>query len=248
MNTFSITNGANTYTFTDIGSLVGFEYPDTRISIEDVAGDQSSVYVNGKAGNRPLSWQAVIHTKENRRDLGKVARPGILKTLKFTTCDEVGALPALSLQAEIEINKIVMPYRNGRSVALIEAIAPDWRFYSQTLHAETITTNGDDTVANAGNEVSDPIFTITGPATTITITNLSTGQSFVISSILALGVVVVDTHSRTVTLDGVSTFSIFTGDFFKLLAGDNIIEFLVTSGSTGATALEVSYRDAYISI
>ena len=270
MENITLVNGDDQFVFNVIGeNPEGFEFPSTRISIEDVAGDRSAVYINSKAGRRRLSWQAVIETadiSQTRRDLVLVARPGNLKTLKFETCD------GLELQTEVEIENVIMPYKIGRTKCLIEAVAPDWRFYSQELHefetVQTVITGGlaipaaipydmsggevvsSTTVLNDGNEVSDPIFTIQGPGTSFTIGNQTTGGELVIDyELTSDDSIVIDVKNRTIILNGDTSIysALASGDFWSLAPGANIMRFIVT-GADVDTLLTVNWRDAIIGI
>ena len=263
-----IDSDSNQFICRDVGSLEGFEYPTTRLSIEDLAGDRSAVYVASKAGRRPLSWQGLLDTDfmEKRRDLQLVLRPDSVKTIKFTTCD------GLALQAEVAIEKLLMPYRAGRSMYLIEAVSADWRFYSQTLHefetGQTVITGGfgipaeipldmsggsyvlDNDILNAGTDTSYPTFTITGPGSTFTIGNQTTGGEMVITyTLTASDTIVIDVISRTIVLNGITNIysSLTTGDFWGLQPGANTIRFVVV-GLGVETLLNLVYRDAYMGI
>ncbi|MFA9228762.1 MAG: hypothetical protein ACEQR7_10100, partial [Agathobacter rectalis] len=127
LDSIQLINGNYNYTFEEIGDVTGFDYAETRLTIEDMAGDQSAEYVASKFGRRRLSWKAVL--KEDKidtiTDLQRALKQGNLKTIKFNP------YPRMELQADIEIDRFSMPYKNGRRIMLIEAIAPDWRFYSQ---------------------------------------------------------------------------------------------------------------------
>lgn len=245
----NLINGDDEFMFEDVGYMEGFEYPIAKPVIEDIAGPQSAVYITSKFGRRPLSWQGLISNDvfENRRLLLQACRQqGTIKTIEFSTCD------GLAIQADVEVSKIVMPYKNGRSAVLIEAITPDWRFYSQEEYtSESASTN--QTIDNAGNESTNPVFIINGPFTSVTITNLNNSRSFVITldeySGLSNGeYITVDCKNRTVKLDdGISIFSAFSGEFLDLEPGENTIQFSPVGGD-GNTTLETVYRDAFSGI
>jgi len=238
-----------TFTFYDnsngtiLRSFDGFEYPEVLASIEDVAGIGGAHYVNSKFGRRRMSFQGDLVGADKfsqRRDLLSVLRQrGTMKLFDVTTYDD------LTLEFEAEIIRLTMPYTHQVHGFLFELQAPDWRFYSQTEDTESFDANDEITITNDGTELTEPTFTITGPGTGIEVANVSTGEDFQISSLSAGEVVVVDVQARTVTLDGTSDFSVFTGDFWGLQPGDNITEFLVTSGSDSNTNLEIKYKDAY---
>ena len=132
MKSITITETSENITFTldenEIGTLEGWEYPSVRSVVEDISGSKSSVYVTSKFGRRRFSIQALVrHGLDDRRTMLKAMRQtGFLKLLKFKTLDD------LELQAEVEILNLIYPYTKVQKPFLIEMVAPDWRFYSQT--------------------------------------------------------------------------------------------------------------------
>lgn len=239
-------NGDDSFIFENVGYMEGFEYSSVRPVVEDISGPLSSIYITSKFGRRRLSWQSVIKDDvfANRRLLLQAARQqGIIKTIEFSTCD------GLLLQAEIEIANVIMPYKYGRSVVLIEAIAPDWRFYSQEEHVNN-SANAQQIINNAGNEDTDPVFRIFGPFTSVTINNLNTSESFTIAvdeyTEISVGEYVeINVKERTVKLnDGTSIYSAFDGEFFRLIPGNNTLQFSAV-GDDGNTSLRTTWRDAY---
>lgn len=260
MKTLKITDSQTTenFTFYDtqrsngaiLRTVDGFEYPSVRASIEDVAGRKSSVYVNSKFGNRVLTITAYLFGTDavscflRRRQLMEVIRQeGYMKLIEFTTLDNI------ALRFEAEITKLVAPYSKVNKPIMLDLIAPDWRFYSQTESTDTMLPGGVTVISNGGTEKTDPVLEITGPANSIQVSNLTTGESFTLSENLTAGqVLTINMKEQTVVL-GSSTnkFSIFSGDFFVLEPGNNSIEFLATS-TTGATKIDVIYRDAYLGV
>lgn len=226
---------------TILRSFDGFEYPEVLSSIEDVAGKGGAHYINSKFGRRRMSFQGDLVGDKftQRRNLLSVLRQrGTMKLFEVTSYDD------LTLRFEAEIIRLTMPYTHQVHGFLFELQAPDWRFFSQTEEVETITTGGSDNVTNNGTELTDVMFTLTGPGTSINIQNLSTGESLYVDDLSAGEVVVIDTLQHTVTKDGSNAYSIFSGDFFGLQPGVNNIGFDV-SGTTGDTELTLTYRHAY---
>lgn len=251
----------------------GFEYADVRESIDDVAGPYGSVYVNSKFGRRRVAIQGDLVSSDvyaKRRLLSKALRQtGVMKLVKFTTYDD------LHLQFECEVVKVVNPYTHKIHTFLIEMIAPDWRFYSQILSSHDVgqTTIGggasipatipwaiassissetdvSNIITNNGNETTDPIFTITGPGTSFLVRNETTEKEFTLSTTLEEGdEIVIDVKRRTIVLNGITNlYSSLSGELWSLIPGQNELRFLVSSGLTVATNLNVSYRDAYSGI
>lgn len=229
-----------------IREFEGFEYPDVRSAIEDVAGKQSAVHVTSKFGRRRLSVTGDIVGSDvfgTRRELFSVMRQtGQMKLVKILTYDN------LALQFEADIVKVVAPYNHKVQSFLIELVAADWRLYSQTLHEE-ISSSASQVIENAGNERTEAVFRIDGPFTEVELTNNSNSESFALE-IDGYGVeeghyIEVDCFNRTVKLDGVTPiYNAFSGEFFSLLPGENTLTFNVTGGS-GSTGLRTKWRDAY---
>jgi len=249
---------AKTFTFYDnangiiLREFEGFDYPAVREVIEDVSGPMSSVYITSKFGRRRFSWAGDIVDADvfsiRRQMLEPMRQQGTLKLITFTTYDD------LALQCYAEIVKVVNPYNHMLHSFLIEAIAPDWRFFSQTEHTND-SADVEQTLNNAGTEETDPIFYIEGPFTSATVANLSTSKEFTIENdgytdVAAAGEhVKINVATREVLLvdalgDETSIFSDFTGDFFTLIPGDNLIR--LTHSEVGA--MQSTWWDAYIGL
>lgn len=271
MNTLTLTNGAQTFIFSDIGKLEGFEYPSVINSVEDVAGRSGAYYVTSKLGRRRLSWQGLLRNDvlEQRRALERAIRAGNLKRLSFQTCDGV------SVYVDIEIERLTMPYHLGRTTYLIEAVAADWRFFSQvnnivSVYQQSIIGgvdipadipmefDGHDmtcdcpvpySVTNAGTEESPALFTIHGPGSRFTITNTSIGESFeIIRTITASDVITVNQETGEVLLNGTQPiYSSRHGVIFMIPPGENTFE-LIAVGQTSQTFFEVTFPDTYLGI
>jgi hypothetical protein len=254
-------------------SFEGFEFPDVRESIDDVAGAYGSVYITSKFGRRRVGITGDLVSDDVytlRKNLLTVLRQtGVIKLIKFTTYDD------MNLQFEAEVVNFKNPYTHMVHTFMIELIAPDWRFYSQEettreilqssvrggsaiptaipmsfgspMTAETDLSN---ILINDGNEVTDPVFTITGPGTNFIVGNITTDKQFTFDAALSEGdEVVIDVKNRTVVLNGVSnSYPDIAGDFWSLEPGENEIRFFVESGLTADTKLTVVYRDAYSGI
>lgn len=269
----------NAFTFYDnsLGTILrafeGFEYADVRESIDDVAGPYGSTYITSKFGRRRISISGDLVSSDVftlRQSLSKALRQtGIMKLVKFTTYDD------LNLQCEAEVVKVTNPYTHKVHSFLIEMIAPDWRFYSQELMSQdvgqTLVVGGtsipatipmgfpvpsdpeteiNNIINNMGNEVTDPVFTIHGPGTNFTIGNITTGEEFVLTTVLTnTDEVVIDVKARTIVKNGTDNlYTDFSGDFWSLIPGENELRFLVDSGLTTETNLNLSFRYAYSGI
>jgi len=279
MKRITITEQSDNNSFTlydnNLGSILrefeGFEFADVKYSIDDVAGPYGSTYITSKFGRRRLSLKGDLvgnNIFENRRLLFKALRQtGLMKLFTFTTYDD------LNLQFEGEVVRMINPYTHKIHEYLIEIIAPDWRFYSQTLKSfdmsQTVIQGGaaipaiipmsiplntdpetqvNNIVTNEGSEITDPIFTITGPGTGFTIRNETLDKEIVLSTVLADNTeqIIIDVKNRTVETEiGGNIYPDLTGEFWSLIPGENELRFFVGTGLTPDTNLNISYRDAY---
>ena len=229
---------------TILRSYEGFEYATVRNVIEDISGKGGATYITSKFGRRLISWSGDLVSDDVftlRRSLMAVLRQqGTMKLIKFTTYDD------LELQCEAEIIRVVNPYTHKIHSFLIEAMAPDWRFFSQE-EFETVVDDGFAEIAdNDGNEETDPTFKINGPGTSFIVTNNTTEKSFTIKRTIEEGdYIEVNVKDRTVKLNGTTLiYSNFEGDFIALEPGENEIEFNAVNGA-GTTSLSVFFRNAY---
>lgn len=112
----------------------------------------------------------------------------------------------------------------------------------------------DATVINAGDKDAWPVWTITGPGATIALRNLTTGEDIVFAS-TALGLgesVYIDTRpgAKTVTKnDGTNLWPDLdaTSSLWSLRPGDNAIRLEMSAATAGMSALQVNYRQRYLS-
>lgn len=254
-------------------SFEGFEYPEVRVSIDDVAGPYGSVYITSKFGTRRMGIIGDLVSSDVfalRRNLLTVLRQtGVIKLIKFTTYDD------MELQCEAEVTDFSNPYTHAVHTFKIELKSPDWRFYSQeeivreiaqtsvrggasiptaipmsfTLPSSGETDLGN-IVVNSGNETTDPVFTITGPGTNFIVGNTTNDTEFTLNYALSEGdEIEVDVKNRTVLLNGLTNvYPDFDGDFWSLSPGENEIRFFVESGLTVNTKLAIAYRHAYSGI
>ena len=228
-----------------IGTLEGWEYPTIISAIDDIPGNKGALYVNSKFGRRRLSIEGYIpgQTLAQRIAMGLALRQtGTIKTMTFTTLND------LALQAYVEVLSLDYKYSNKCTSFLIELVAPDPRFYSQTLHKNTLDKADSEVIANAGNEITSPSIKLLGAGSNWVISNTTTGKSFTFSSFIPISSVIIDCAQRTVLFNGVeSMFSSFDGDFFTLDPGNNTITTNVTGGNA-TTQITVYHRDSYITL
>src|SRR5690606_31323760 len=113
-----------------------WEYATPVVSVENVAGAQSSVFVNSKFGSRRLSFIGDLVREDvftqRREMLAAMRQTGELKLFECTTYDD------LEIRFEAEVLRLLNPYTHQIHTYLVELIVPDWRFYSQALHEQII--------------------------------------------------------------------------------------------------------------
>lgn len=271
MKQISLINGSKSFTWYDnangtiLREYEGFEFPQTIPLFENIPGKQGSFYAGSKFGQRRLAWVGDV-VGENRYSLRRQmltpTNQGTLKTLKFTTFDD------LELQTEVEIVQVRNPYTGKVHTFNFEAIAPDYRFYSQELialsTAPTVSVGGvalptvlpidfSNVVGvpklqadNDGDESTPPIFIITGPGTNFVLQNITTGEVLNINTTIGSGEqVTINVKERTVFLGNTNIYGLVSGTFWELQAGENEIHFNAQSGVGANTLLEVDYRHAY---
>lgn len=110
---------------------------------------------------------------------------------------------------------------------------------------------GSVTVDNDGDDTAFPVWTVTGPATAISLTNVTTGEVLVLSHTITIGdTVVIDTRERqqTALLNGTTNL---WGDLtdastmWALEPGSNDLTLMVT-GSTADTRVRMTYQPRYL--
>ncbi|NUP02056.1 MAG: phage tail family protein [Nonomuraea sp.] len=110
---------------------------------------------------------------------------------------------------------------------------------------------GEVTVNNPGDDVAYPVWTITGPATDVTLTNNTTGQVLTLNRTLSgTDTVVIDTRERqqSALLNGTTNLWPDLSDeseLWPLEEGDNDLD-LVVDGSTASTSVSMTYQPRYL--
>lgn len=277
MKLMSISNGTDTFDIInpnqgrEVRQLSGFEFPTVSNVIEDLPSRNGSLFVSSKLRRRRLSIDGGLVTSQmsqTRRDFVKTLQNTSLLDLYFTTNDN------LALQTKVAVDRLTMPQNSKTcrvSRYLMELIAPDFRFYDQTLKtaATTVTTipggapvpaavpapiAGGSTQSyilnNDGNYNTPPVFLIRGPGTNFIVQNITTGQSFNLNLTLSASQTVrIDTFDKSVIrLTNTNVFGNFDGSFFELVPGQNIIHFNAQTGVTGDTQLTTQWRDSYLGV
>lgn len=265
LETMTLVNTDSTeIVMSSVGNLQGIEYPEISSVVVSVPGRSGQFYLNSDYEKRVLSWDGLANTLAERRAILGI-QIGSLKTLKFNTCDN------LSLQADIEITRIIMPAKHGRQKYMIQALAPDYRLLGQELKtastAVTVVSGGTAlptalpmsfvnvsgtpslNIHNAGNAYAEPTFTVYGPGTGFVVQNQTTGAVFNLDITLLAGEsMVISVKNRTVLKGTTNQYGSFSGDFWELAPGNNQIFFNASSGTDVDTLLSISYRDSYLGV
>lgn len=83
-----------------------------------------------------------------------------------------------------------------------------------------------------------PVLTVTGPATSPSVTNITTGQTFAYDGTLVEGqTLVVDMNAQTAYLNGVNVLANVSGDWLYLAPGTNILSYSVTAGESPSATI-----------
>lgn len=250
-----------------LNGFQGFDYPNIKSAVADIPGRIGSALIASSYGRRIISWNGELVGSdvfgERRAMLSAMRQVGTMKLIEFTTYDN------LALQCEAEITKVDSPYNHMIQAFLIEAVAPDFRFYSQTLHEDSMAesqieggtsiptpvpidfdgsgSSGGLNIVNLGNEDTPISFTIKGPGEGFTVRNDTTQKQFRINYAISVGdEIVIDTKNKTVLLNGTyNIYSALEGYFWELVSGTNRIFFIADSDADENTLLEMRWRDAY---
>ena len=92
-------------------------------------------------------------------------------------------------------------------------------------------------VAGIGNAL--PVWTVTGPATNPTLTNLTTGRSITWTGTVPNGQkLVVDMSEQTAELNGANVYADISGDWIELTKGTNRLTYDAGGGATLASKIE----------
>ena len=250
-----------------LNAFEGFEFSEIKSVVDDVPGVIGSAFVASGNGRRPFSFAGEFIGNDrfsDRRDmLIPMRKNGHLKLVQFTTYDN------LALQCDADVTRVSNPYNNSIHAFLVQLVAPDYRFYSQTLHEDSMEESqilggtpiptpvpidfsgseetGGKIFANVGNDQAPVVFTIHGPGNGFTVRNDTLQQQFRINYELEIGdEVVIDTRNRTVILNGsYNIYSALEGYFWELEPGNNLVYFVADSDADENTILDLEYRDAY---
>jgi len=159
---------------------------------------------------------------------------------------------------------------SGLGIVTLRALDPFW--YPDTPSTDTFSTTGQTTtffpffplelaagaifetavINNPGDHTSWPIWTVTGPCTVLTLTNVTTGFVLEASVSLTNGeVIVIDTRPgyKTVTKNGANLFYTLssTSVLWGLTIGNNTVD-LRLDGSDVNSSVDIQYYPPYLSV
>lgn len=141
-------------------------------------------------------------------------------------------------------------WRDTTVVTEERAYTPGADFYDPFPTVSSSQVLGRVPVVNDGEVLTWPSWHITGPATVVTATNHTTGQSWILTFTLAAGETATVNTTPRPTARGplgqnlVGSFNWPTAYLWPLLPGTNDVEFTVAGAATG-TAIEMLYQARY---
>ncbi len=142
----------------------------------------------------------------------------------------------------------------GHGVLTAELHAADPRIYAltpQTTHIDTAigSPNGSAILLPAGESPSYPVYTITGPAHNPSFANSddSNRQFFLTVTMVPTDVLVIDTLTKSVLLNGVQRWDLMTsGSWHKLIPQTNNHITYTQTNSGAATHVDITFYDAWL--
>lgn len=111
----------------------------------------------------------------------------------------------------------------------------------------------DDSITNSGDDETWPVWTINGPGSAIILRNLTTEGSLALSTVLGVGEsIVIDTRPGYKTVTRQDSSNAFgdvdiTTEMWPLAIGSNAIRLEMSGADPGASALQVLWRQRYLS-
>lgn len=260
--------------------LQGFESPSTRISVIERGGEHGAYMASALYGARAITLEGTVHGdtvatfEDRRRDLQNILHIerdsyGIpkLKTLKFTTQDDLELQCAVNVASPLLMNKVNILHARFQ----INLVAPEYTLEAQTATTQNFTTptatgftwpfvwpvtwgtssGAAHVLTNNGNGYAYPTITFTGPLTNPRLLNTTTGEEMALTQTILSGqVVVITMRDRTIVQDGsINRISLKTAPstWWALVPGANSLNF-GTSSSSDIGTCTVSFRDAYVGI
>lgn len=134
-------------------------------------------------------------------------------------------------------------YANTQSIAIATAVSGGliWDEIGATWDSvgaiwEEGGTGGVTTVTVDGVDSAEPVWTVTGPATNPTLTNITTGQTIEWTGTVPDGqTLIVNMDEMTATMEGANVFQYISGSWVTLQAGNNRVSYTVTGATDPST-------------
>lgn len=130
------------------------------------------------------------------------------------------------------------------------AVATFFPFFPLRLSASAVFVN-DNSINNPGDLEAWPVWTISGPASNIVLSNLTTSESINLNTAIVSGsTITIDTRPGAKTVladDGTSLFPLMTptSSLFSLQRGDNHIQIAMDS-TTSTSSVRLAFRPRYL--
>jgi hypothetical protein len=258
-------------------NIRGLEFPSSRLSSYNRAGQDGIRITNHFAGERRITIEGVIRsdTCEEQQDFRQEIEQAVIMTrvnnvpvpkeLKFI--NQLGT----EFVINVEVVNFIMPLRNQFSDRfLIDMIAYDPYIRSTTLNSENLVTAtftgfiipfdipfwlgsgtlGDITITNGG-AATYPTITLNGPLTNPSVKNLTTGEFMKLNYTLTAGnQVVMDFENNTIVLNGTTNLigmKSAGSTWWQLANGNNTIR-LITSISGEAGTGVIEWYEVYVGL
>lgn len=260
--------------------ISGLESPVVRTSVIERSGEHGAYMPTALYGPRPITLEGVVHAstvatfEDRRRDLEQILHferdaYGIpaLKTLKFTTQDDLTLQCAVNLISSLIMQKVNILHANFQ----INLVAPEYVLEAQTLTSQnfTVGTGGgfvmptvvpivftassgsSATLTNSGNGYAYPTITFTGPLTNPRLLNSTISEEMAITQTLSSGQsVVITMRDRTIIQDGsinVIQNKTAPSTWWAMPPGNNALYF-GTSSASDIGSCTVAFRSSFIGI
>lgn len=244
----------DTYVITKID---GFDDPDVRDSRDQNPGDDGETSYDSFYGGRTITLSGFIRSWNLRkmRDMEVALKNAFADMREHPLYIRSGTTDARQVYIKCKkYQKLVITeeqtnfkYERPFQISLR---ASDPFFYSIVEHNMTMAEPATAYNAlNIGNHSTKARFSLVGPATGMTVTNVTTGESLTVNSTIDLGDVwTIDTRNNTmVDITGANMFQYLdvSADEISLAPGDNYLQFNCT-GSSAATEVQVHWNDCSI--
>lgn len=233
--------------------ITGLDSPEIRENAWDLVEADGGVHGNFYFGRRPVTLTVdVLATNAQQRGaaLEKLKRATNAMrgdgTLRWTTPYGGGPNQQLSFRRQQPL-RITGAWKKSCFLALVAA---DPRIYSYDLYTTTVPVATPTTLVNQGDFNSPPSLKINGPGTDPVVKNGTLQIAFSGLTLTAGQYVVINSIQHTVVdQDGANKFSkvdFLNTQWWALGPGNNSVRIDWGSGSTGASTVEVTWRDAWV--